>query len=1436
MNKIELKYPNWDRYNKDIAGKVMVAKNTVLPPDDPAYTDPINTQLSHSEIGTVFVKGYAAFEDLVPYMYEDYKRRFYNSPYKNYIEFLESLAAGTGTVRAFRNCIIGKCTGNYRVVDDFYLVEVDLYLHSWARNTGMVIKKLEINLQGFTDNTVEFMEESDVCKLGLDLSFDHGWRNMSGLGYGYGNYDFYEHSSKYRAPDGSFYYHGDYIADLYRKSIDPDYLDYSDVQEMLIKFGGKLTNEYLKGQRFDLEDLYMLNYKSKMDSEIIYKDAKNTFLDGSPPKSSWIKIQPLWSWVGGVPTKVRVLAHKTNPNPVIGGTGVLESKLFENRSWKNWPIGYREDNRYKNNTHDESYVAITGLEAGVNYYFRTYIEYSPLSLDGQSFDLDTTSEWYSDSAQLSAFTGVKDPILYFGAKWPVWRDVDYLTFRMAWIKGDPSISSAGIVYCKTSLGRSPNLNTDPYIELNNIGESEEITISGLLNNESYWFKTYIILSDNRVIYPIIEKGGYEFTGPGYMLWDGDCIAYTRNDSAVAGTVNITDIFRVEDTSIGMAIQVMDDGGSSIIEGGVCYSKLPMPTTANNKKIADFYNGPSARAPFDITDLDPATKYYFRPYAISYVGTWYGAQKEITTSSGPIRITAVRTLAPDKITFNSAELKLEVTDNLNVIEKGFVWRSGIASPTLSDTVITSDDISRGIFSSNITGLSPKTVYSYRAFVRTNDGYVWGEHKTFTTLNVSDSSVITNTPSTVLLGSLPAQIHTEFITSVEIESVGSLPITSIGIVLSDRPIDSSVDPFTYTLKYQIGNATTPGKYGIKITGLTLGKVYHIAAFCRSNQTNFGYSKSVYFKTEDPSSGTAESNKISIGMTSFTKGVINLESSIINYTGKILRAGIAMSTSLIVDPEGSVDDLSLEYKEVNEQFINNFPSIKKFLISFSGLQAGTAYYFASYYQTPLGWTWSNTLSAVTTGEITSFSFANTVPIITDYSFTMSSTVSDESKIEVVGYQWSTDESSWNTVQLSSWKSGPIVFTFNKETVGNYYIKSFVKLVDGSIYTSSTYLFKVTKEKEYSNFSPPSNAEIGEYYEHTFNGTTRKWKKNEEGWQRIIELSGVKGDVVTSSSLPALSRVNAQKTTSDNLLEIVPNYHETSLLKVYPSDLFEDEFYCDITLLEPLKWDTIDINWVLSFINDVENLSLIISNYNIWHTGNNTYKILLNTPEQINMINTFENISKFGDKIKISREGIADDFITVFKNNSKIKTSSIITLDGSNLNDVIENNVISAFTSPSSIPDRIGQRWFNKGTKDTYTAFGTDSISDWVLDGKKTSYKVYSFTVSQTSTLDPTHIVLDNTLLSEEWYDGVWSRTGVGVYELTFDSVLNPHVHITSFTCPQANQIIYSPAGKFYFTVENSTDVGFENNRLVFKTYLDSTNTLTDGLFTNQYIKLIV
>ena len=67
------------------------------------------------------------------------------------------------------------------------------------------------------------------------------------------------------------------------------------------------------------------------------------------------------------------------------------------------------------------------------------------------------------------------------------------------------------------------------------------------------------------------------------------------------------------------MQVVDDGGSSITEGGVCYSKLPLPTTANNKKIADFYNGPLAKTHFDITDLDPATKYYLRPYAISYVG-------------------------------------------------------------------------------------------------------------------------------------------------------------------------------------------------------------------------------------------------------------------------------------------------------------------------------------------------------------------------------------------------------------------------------------------------------------------------------------------------------------------------------------------------------------------------------------------------------------------------------------------------------------------------------------------------------------------------------------------------------------------------------------------------------------------------------------------------
>jgi uncharacterized protein (TIGR02145 family) len=99
---------------------------------------------------------------------------------------------------------------------------------------------------------------------------------------------------------------------------------------------------------------------------------------------------------------------------------------------------------------------------------------------------------------------------------------------------------------------------------------------------------------------------------------------TKDGTAMLTTTTTLSIMAKSATGGG---SITDDGGSGVIERGICWSKAPDPTTSGSKVSAGSGTGIFTA---NLTSLEPGTVYYARAYAVNFFGTWYGNDDSFTT--------------------------------------------------------------------------------------------------------------------------------------------------------------------------------------------------------------------------------------------------------------------------------------------------------------------------------------------------------------------------------------------------------------------------------------------------------------------------------------------------------------------------------------------------------------------------------------------------------------------------------------------------------------------------------------------------------------------------------------------------------------------------------------------------------------------------------------
>ena len=214
------------------------------------------------------------------------------------------------------------------------------------------------------------------------------------------------------------------------------------------------------------------------------------------------------------------------------------------------------------------------------------------------------------------------------------------------------------------------------------------------------------------------------------------------------------------TAIGGGI-VVDDGGDNVTLRGLCWSTLPSPTiedvhTVEGNGIGEFVS--------TIIDLDPATTYHARAYAVNSVGVAYGEEVNFTTLNLPTVVTSV----VSNITNFTATCGGVVTDDGGdyVTARGVCWNT-VSSPTVNDNHTTNGS-GIGEFISNLSNLASATMYYVRAYATNSFGTTYGEERVFTSEELSvptvETSVVSDiTASTAICGGTVTDDGGDYVTA-------------------------------------------------------------------------------------------------------------------------------------------------------------------------------------------------------------------------------------------------------------------------------------------------------------------------------------------------------------------------------------------------------------------------------------------------------------------------------------------------------------------------------------------------------------------------------------------------------------------------------------------------------------------------------------------------
>ncbi|MDM8552765.1 dockerin type I repeat-containing protein [Desulfobacterales bacterium HSG2] len=438
--------------------------------------------------------------------------------------------------------------------------------------------------------------------------------------------------------------------------------------------------------------------------------------------------------------------------------------------------------------------SITGLTSGTEYHVRAYATNNI----GTSYGSDLT---------FTTTTSVTAPEV------TTTTEVTSITGTTATSGGNiTSTGGADVTASGVCWGTSANPSTDDSADTCTTDGTATgaftSSLTGLSLGTDYYVRAYAKNS-------VDTSYGADVT---FTTWDVPTV------TTAASPIN----FSQTEASIGIN-NVSDEGGSPVTEKGLCWGTSQDPDT-NGIHEASGKTG-TGNFTFTITGLTPGTLYYVRAYAISSVGTGYGADMTFTTQGTTVPILTTASVTTFDTTTATLGGNITDTGGENATARGVCWNT-TGTPTITDDKSEeTGDFGTGTFTFDVTALTPATEYYVRAYATNVRGTGYGTEVTFTTNSLvpilTTTEVTTFDATTATLGG-------------NITDAGVANPTVRGVCWN-----TTGTPTTANDKDEETDSFSTGAFTRAVTGLTPGETYHVRAYA-TNTEGTAYGDEVTFTT--------------------------------------------------------------------------------------------------------------------------------------------------------------------------------------------------------------------------------------------------------------------------------------------------------------------------------------------------------------------------------------------------------------------------------------------------------------------------------------------------------------------------------------------------------------------------------------------------------------
>ena len=554
---------------------------------------------------------------------------------------------------------------------------------------------------------------------------------------------------------------------------------------------------------------------------------------------------------------------------------------------------------------------ITGLTAGTTYYYRAYATNSFGTAYGREQSFTTLAA--APTASTTAASVITSTTATLNG---------HITSD-----GGAAITARGFVYAISNAGLTIGATGVTDVAVSGTTGVFEKEITGLAAGTTYYYAAYAINS----------------AGTSY----GNEQSFTTEAvvRAVAPTASTTAASDITSTTATLNGDITSDGGATITARGFVYAisnaGLTIGATGVTNVIVSSTTGVFTE---NITGLTAGTAYFYRAYATNSAGTSYGGEQSFTTSA-PVAPTAptTSTTAASDITSTTATLNGNITSDggATITARGFVYATSNAGLTIGATGVTNVTVSSttGTFNSAITGLTAGTAYFYAAYAINSTGTSYGGEQSFTT-----SAPVAPTASTTAASNITSTTAT---LNGNITSDGGAAITARGFVYATTNADLTIMGATNVVV-----SGTTGVFEKDITGLTAGTAYFYAAYAiNSAGTSYGNEQS--FTTSAPVAPTAS-----------TTAASNITSTTATLNGNITSDGGATITARGFVYATSNTDLTIGVTGVANVAVSGTTGV--FTENFTGLTAGTAYFYTAYATNSAGTSYGNEQSFTTEAAV--------------------------------------------------------------------------------------------------------------------------------------------------------------------------------------------------------------------------------------------------------------------------------------------------------------------------------------------------------------------------------------------------------------------------------------------------------------------------------------